>query len=407
MTDSAAPGSGQPPPAVRLHYLDWLRILAILGVFLYHAARPFIPQDWLILNETRSIVLALVFLVFLGSFGMPLFFFISGAASYFALRRRSGRRFAAERLRRLMIPFVVGCVTLSPLQHYAEARHKGQFDGSLAAYLPVWVGARSAEISDRLSPRLSELIGSHLWFLAFLFSFVLLALPLFRWLDTARGQRALAGLGRALGAVRGGTLALMLPAVAARVILQPLFPDYTDWADFAFMFVFFVAGYLVYAGAELQAAVRRDWPIALGLGVACMVAVIALLALGVGQRWITARGTWGYRFGWGVVTVNGWCWTMAALAMGRRWFNGRGPALAYGKDAVLPFFVLHQPVIVGLAYVVVQLTAPLWLKYWLIVLGGLAVTLGLYELLVRRSRWGRALFGMKPLPARAPLRSVT
>ena len=27
--------------SVRLHYLDWLQVLAILGVFIYHAVQPF------------------------------------------------------------------------------------------------------------------------------------------------------------------------------------------------------------------------------------------------------------------------------------------------------------------------------------------------------------------------------
>ena len=31
---------------VRLHYLDWLRVLAIIGVFLFHALHPFTGAPW-------------------------------------------------------------------------------------------------------------------------------------------------------------------------------------------------------------------------------------------------------------------------------------------------------------------------------------------------------------------------
>jgi glucan biosynthesis protein C len=63
-----------PKSSTRLYYLDWLRVIATLGVLLYHAVRPFDLQDWLINNEERSALVTLVFVVFLGTFGMALFF---------------------------------------------------------------------------------------------------------------------------------------------------------------------------------------------------------------------------------------------------------------------------------------------------------------------------------------------
>jgi peptidoglycan/LPS O-acetylase OafA/YrhL len=35
---------------VRLHYLDWLRVLAILMVFLFHAVHPFDFGEWHVKN---------------------------------------------------------------------------------------------------------------------------------------------------------------------------------------------------------------------------------------------------------------------------------------------------------------------------------------------------------------------
>jgi peptidoglycan/LPS O-acetylase OafA/YrhL len=67
--------------STRLHYIDWLRVLATVGVFVYHAARPFVLQDWLIANEHQSVAVTLVFLVFLGSWGMPLFFLMAGTGT--------------------------------------------------------------------------------------------------------------------------------------------------------------------------------------------------------------------------------------------------------------------------------------------------------------------------------------
>jgi len=41
----------------RLFYLDWLRVLAVLGIFYYHTLRPFdSTSDWMVKNTDRSLV---------------------------------------------------------------------------------------------------------------------------------------------------------------------------------------------------------------------------------------------------------------------------------------------------------------------------------------------------------------
>ena len=78
--------------SVRLHYLDWLQVLAILGVFLFHAVHPFDDLfDWHIKNAEPSIVVNF-FVGFFGSWGMPFFFLMAGATSWFSLRRRTPGR---------------------------------------------------------------------------------------------------------------------------------------------------------------------------------------------------------------------------------------------------------------------------------------------------------------------------
>jgi fucose 4-O-acetylase-like acetyltransferase len=104
--------------AVRLYYLDWLRVILIIGVFLYHAMSPFREGlDWHITNPERSVAVTSIF-IFIWPWALPLFFLVAGAASKFALRRRSNRQYISERVSRLFIPFIVGSILLSPLQAY-------------------------------------------------------------------------------------------------------------------------------------------------------------------------------------------------------------------------------------------------------------------------------------------------
>ena len=118
--------------SVRLHYLDWLRVLAILGVFLFHAVHPFDMFPWEIKNAEQSVAVTL-FIVFLAPWGMPLFFLLSGVGSWFALKKRTGRQFVRERVNRLLIPFIIGALLLSTIQFYFQWRHQtetGVFVGS-------------------------------------------------------------------------------------------------------------------------------------------------------------------------------------------------------------------------------------------------------------------------------------
>jgi peptidoglycan/LPS O-acetylase OafA/YrhL len=73
-----------PGPSVRLHYLDWLRALAILDVFLYHAVHPFDITDWTIKNAELSEAVT-VFLGLLFPWGMPFFFLIAGGFTWLSM----------------------------------------------------------------------------------------------------------------------------------------------------------------------------------------------------------------------------------------------------------------------------------------------------------------------------------
>jgi peptidoglycan/LPS O-acetylase OafA/YrhL len=388
--------------AARLHYLDWLRVLAILGVFLYHATRPFVLQDWLISNGQQSIALTFVFLVFLGSWGMPLFFLMAGTGSGFALRRRSAREYVIERVRRLLIPFIIGSILLSPIQFYMEWVHKGWYSGSFLGFLPRYLQSRGHDFSVIFSPRVFESFGSHLWFLGYLFSFSLIALPLFLWLKKDSGQRFIARLG-GLGERRGGLLVFVFPLLLVRLALQPRYSEYANWADFAYMLVYFISGYILYADERFIKAIRRDAWLMLALGVGLTLIMVGTIIAGVAAEWATTPGTPGFYFAWSVVVVNGWCWTTFALYVGMRLLDFSNRWLEYGQEAMLPFYLFHQPVIVAIAFYAVQwnISAQLGagvdilVKQAIVVFGSFAVTLGLYEVFLRRIPAARALLGMK------------
>jgi hypothetical protein len=79
-----------------------------------------------------------------------------------------------------------------------------------------------------------------------------------------------------------------------------------------------------------------------------------------------------------------------------RYLDYTNSYLEYGQGAILPFFVVHQPVIIVMAYYAVQWQAGLVVKLLFVVIGSFCVSLGIYEVLIRRIVPLRLMFGMKP-----------
>lgn len=391
-----APTETHPARAsARLYYLDWLRVLAIVGVFFFHAVHPFDYFDWHIkngeLSMTVTVVLALLF-----PWGMPFFFLIAGTGSWFALRRRTAGQYVGERVKRLLIPYITGCILLWPIMLYYQWRHilsKGDWYGSFldfvlfhrAGFSPMWFGE----------------VGFHLWFLAFLFCFSVLGLPLFLWLKGQRGQAALARSAE-ICAHRGGILVFIVPLLLVRLVLQPLFPQEHDWADFFFLMALFVCGFILYAHEGFARAIRRDGLILL---VAAIVTSVGWAYLGLTAENLDVEApirTGRQALMWAIITANAWCWSVFLLSVGMRTLDFTNQWLVWGQEAVLPFFLLHQPVIMVVAYYVVQWHTGIFPKLLTVVIASLLITLSLYEFVIRRVSFLRKLFGMKA-SARKPV----
>ncbi len=68
----------------RLNWIDWLKVLVVVGAFVFHAAQPFVYTEWLINDTDKSLPLS-VASGFGYLFGMPLMFFLAGAATWLAV----------------------------------------------------------------------------------------------------------------------------------------------------------------------------------------------------------------------------------------------------------------------------------------------------------------------------------
>jgi len=381
-TEKAIKGS------LRLHYLDWLRVLAVVMVFVFHALKPFNIGDWVIMNSETSMA-ATVFFAFLSPWGMPFFFLLAGAGSWFALRRRNPRQYTGERFKRLLIPFIIGSIIFTPVQNYFDWQFWTNRLGVQVSYLQNQLGRYTGP-----NPSIFSWIGYHLWFLGFLFSFSLIALPFFLWLKGDSGNNFITRMAKFCER-RGGILLFILPLVIIQLTLRPFFPQEKGWADFFLYLAFFILGFIIYADERFVLILRRDWWILLSTGVLAILCILVALAVGDVTIWYETPTMPEFYLFWILVTIAAWSWTVFMLFIGIRFLNFRNKWLEYGQEAVVPFYVLHQPVIVVIAFYVVQWQAGVTVKMLVVLLASFALTIGIYELLIRRLPILRIAFGMK------------
>ena len=188
----------------RRYHLDWLRVMVILTVFIYHSARFFNLDDWHVKNLTTYWGVEIWEQV-LATWMMPMCFVISGASVFYALGKGGAGKFVEDKVLRLLVPLLVGIFTHSILQIYLERLSHGQFQGSFFDFLPHYFEGLYAFGGN------FAWMGVHLWYLEMLFVFSLIFLPLFLLLKRGWGQRGLSGLGNLL-ALPGAAILLVVPA---------------------------------------------------------------------------------------------------------------------------------------------------------------------------------------------------
>jgi glucan biosynthesis protein C len=370
--------------SLRLYYLDWLRVLAILTVFVYHSTRFFNMETWNVKNPTWYPWVE-AWNRFATAWILPLIFVVSGASLFYAVGKGEGGikgagRFIKAKALRLLVPWLVCVFTHASLQTYLEHLTHDQFSGSYFQYLPQYYTSNL------------DLYGAHLWYLWVLFLFSVILYPLMRWLK-GRGRDMLSKLGDLL-TLPGAVYALALPAIVLAVLF-----DYQNTAHNAgWTFIVYLwltlAGFLVISCERPQASIQRLRWISLPIGLALVGASIFLLTLEEGPAFGTRRNA----LGWGCRALGSWCSLLAILGFGRKLLDSSTPFLKYANEAVLPFYILHQTVLLCVGYFVVQWTIPDLLKWAVILVVSFPIIMVLYEFLVRRSNPMRFLFGMKPLP---------
>ncbi len=338
-----------PTPLVgpRLVYVDRLRVFAVLAVFIIHVCEVFNPWDeWHITAPVRSRILGEIVVV-LAPWIMPLFMLLAGVSAYYSLGRRKNGEYLRERARRLLVPLVLGVLTLVPPQVYLERRFRGQFSGSFIAFYPHFF--------DGIYPT-GNFSWHHLWFLGHLAAYSVIALPLFRFWQHRRGEGMLQSLARLYSSPHG-LLWLALPLIIERTLLWGILPERhmleSDWSNHALLLVAYVYGFVLAATPSLGKAIDAQWRWTFVVALLTSAVLVTGIWIGALPGRLPASYSWEYAGFWALYAIGAWAWVVTMLGVGRRWLHREGPELRYGREIGYEFYLFHQPVIVAAAYWVV------------------------------------------------------
>ena len=141
--------------AERRYDIDWLRVIAIGLLLVYHIGIGFQPWGVFIgfIQNNEPIGSLWPGMSMLNIWRIPLLFFVSGMGVCFAISKRNWKQLLLERTRRILLPFIVGVFFIVPI------------------HLFIWQKYYSQDIKYAPAP-------GHLWFLANIFIYVLVLSPL-------------------------------------------------------------------------------------------------------------------------------------------------------------------------------------------------------------------------------------
>jgi glucan biosynthesis protein C len=342
----------------RRYDIDWLRVIAIGLLVIYHISIGFQPWGVFIgfIQNDEPITWIWTPMAMLNVWRIPLLFFVSGMGVYFAIQRRDWKALLLERTKRILVPFFFGTLAIVPLHVW------------------LWKNYYHQDMEFVFSPM-------HLWFLGNIFVYVLIFFPLFFYLKKhpeGKFQRILSKLmGNPLG-----LLLVMIPFIAEAELVQPeSFEIYAMNAHgFWIGMLAFLTGFLcVYSGQFWSTVTQWRWVL--------LVLAATLYALRLMEGSFNAP--------YYLKSIESNLWIFTVFGFGHRYLNKSSQALTYLSQSAYPIYILHMVFLYLASWLLFPLEIAAFLKFILVILFTFIGCFVTYEFVLKRIKWLRPLFGLK------------
>ncbi|QLC23628.1 acyltransferase family protein [Parasphingopyxis algicola] len=382
------PPLSEPIADSRRYDLDWLRFIAFALLIFYHIGMFYVSWGWHVKSVYASPA-AEPLMSLLNPWRLSLLFFISGVAVRFAADKMAAGAFAASRLKRLGLPILFGITVIVVPQPYFELVQAGEFEGGYPAFYRDYLNP--VQLFPMITPT-----WNHLWYVVYLLVYVLILAPFMKPLSRFAAGTGGESFGKALGHPASLLFVVILPFIAYALIFGDRFPEthdlLNDWHNHANRFTIFLIGYFAAKNARFWNAVdRARWPAA-GFVLAIGAVIIVYTAIpGFRESYPL-----GLLAGTALMTLYAWSMIVLLMGLAQRLLNRKSRLLAYLTEAIFPYYILHQTIIVIAGFYLTQLALGAWPEFALVMLATVGGCVLLHEFVIRRIGWLRPLFGLRP-----------
>jgi glucan biosynthesis protein C len=342
----------------RRYDIDWLRVIAIVLLLIYHVAIGF--QRWGIMigfiANDKSWDSLWIPMAMLNVWRIPLLFFVSGMGVYFAIQNRNWKQLLLERAGRIFVPFVFGMFAIFPISVF------------------LWQRYYKFPIQYNYNP-------GHLWFLGNIFAYVLVLSPVFFYLKKNEHGKLVSAI-RKLFTTPLGILMVIAALVAEALLVNP--NPYTLYAMtwhgfFLGLIAFFFGFFFVLSGDTFwKMIVKWRWFFLTAAAIFFTVRLIVFQT--AGPNYLQA--------------IESVCWIVSIFAFGNLYLNRNSATLNYLSQAVLPVYILHMVFLYLASMLIFPLDIDIHLQFIMVLLITVCGCFGSYEL-IRRVNIARPLFGLR------------
>ena len=342
----------------RRYDIDWIRVIAIGLLLLYHVAIGFQPWGIMVGFITARTPWNALWtpMEMLNIWRIPILFFVSGMGVYFAMQNRNWKQLLRERALRILLPYVFGSICIFPISVY------------------IWSRYNNFSLPYSANP-------GHLWFLGNIFVYVVVLLPVFFYLKNNENGKIASIIRKMLSTPLG-----LVPVVAA-LILEAMIVNPNPYTLYAATWHGFVLGFIAFFfGFCFVVAGEPFWKMLLLWRWFFLIAATALFSYRLAQVQMT-EPYW-------ILVAESNCWIFSIFAFGYKYLNQPSRALTYLTQAVLPIYILHMIFLFLASSVIFPLNIDIRIQFLIVLIITCVGCFGSYEL-IRKVNFLRPLFGLK------------
>jgi surface polysaccharide O-acyltransferase-like enzyme len=274
-----------------------------------------------------------------------------------------------------------------PIQVYVEYLQKGRVTGSYFEFYPsVW---NLVPYPD------GSLTWSHMWFIVYLLTFIILLLPFFSIMKIKIIEKYKDKFSNIVSS-KYLILLVFLILYSIYYLFYLKYPEQgslvDDWFVFNSSITYLILGYLFASSNKFWDNCERYRNISLSIAVLTSITLFINYYVPNNLPKKDGLNTQLYFI---LDSLQIWSIILTIIGFAKKYLNSSSKILHYLNQAVFPFFIIHQTIIVALGYWIVQLKTSILSKYLLLSIFSSLLIYTLYEYVIRRTKLTRFLYGMK------------